>query len=421
MILFSWTYPSKLWAQSTPFQKEVERSLESVKLDVNKDSFEAFIWKASPTVQALLTEVGITHADLVLSIQAENPSLGGELRTGDALTQRPFEVNVAQDISSLLFLGSRRKPFHTTVRAKTLEIASKLFVFIQEAKAVHLEATTQDAIVSLLQQQIEQTQIATNLTQKQREAGNISVLDEKRQEDLLDEEHMMLSRALQERQSAWNILKVHLGVEDLPQNIFTHQREPRLPSNLTKEELISMAKNKRLDLSALSLEKKGQSQLANSASLRWIPRIELDFHAQREPEGILTYGPGLQVEIPMFNRNQSLATKAKLRKKQIEFQEQELQNNLLNEVDVLWANLAQQQEMLSRLELRIIPRKQIMLEETLRFYNFMLKGVYDLLELRKDLLHSQVERLRLKKDVSLTTLKLEQAAGVRFATQGDPQ
>lgn len=418
IILLSWIYPSKLWAQSTSIQKEVERTLASVNLALNGDSFEAFVWKKSPKVQALLAEVGITHADLVLSIQAENPSLGGELRTGDTLTQRPFEVNMAQDISSLLFLSSKRKPFHTAVKAKTLEIASKLFVFIQEAKALHIQAKTQNAIVSLLESQIEQTQVATNLIQKQREAGNISVLDEKRQEDLLDEEKMMLSRSLQEQSSAWNALKIHIGIEQLPSDISTHSYEIHLPSNPRKAELISLAKSKRLDLSALSLEKKSQSQIASSASLRWIPRIEFDFHAQREPEGVLTYGPGVQVELPIFNRNQSLATKARLREKQIEFEERELQNNLLSEIDVLLANLEQQQGMLSRLESRIIPRKQAMLEETLRFYNFMLKGVYDLLQLRKDLLNSQVERLRLKQDIFLTILKLEQCIGIRFSTQG---
>jgi cobalt-zinc-cadmium efflux system outer membrane protein len=68
----------------------------------------------------------------------------------------------------------------------------------------------------------------------------------------------------------------------------------------------SQLESRRLDLQALRMAYLSQEQTVHAAVLGQFPRISLQFTHQRDTGDIQSYGPGLTIDLPLFDRNQGV-------------------------------------------------------------------------------------------------------------------
>ena len=190
------------------------------------------------------------------------------------------------------------------------------------------------------------------------------------------------------------------------------------------ETLLAQADQARLDLAAARLQ---VDILADGQRLargwRWLGGIELEYEWEREPDGGRMRGPGLSLELPIFQQGQArvLRADARLERGRAELAERELAVEL--GVREAHARVEALREIVSTYAAGIVPDRAEAVERQLERYNFMLIGAFELLEAKQAEYRAYDGWIHAVRDYWLARTDLAHAAGVRLpgATPNDGQ
>ncbi|MBT8331090.1 MAG: TolC family protein, partial [Deltaproteobacteria bacterium] len=146
------------------------------------------------------------------------------------------------------------------------------------------------------------------------------------------------------------------------------------------EQLESMAIENRLDLAA---ERKAVEALAQVLGItidwRWMGQIEVGVSTERETDQTWVTGPSLAIELPIFNQRQAdiARLEAQLRRSQKRLTAQAIE--IRSEVRSLRNRLIMQRNIVNHYRRTVLPLREQIVDLTLKNYNYMLTGAFDLL------------------------------------------
>ncbi len=367
----------------------------------------------NPSIKAAMSGLGISQADMIQAGLLHNPKLSGFIRKSneaDSKTNTEFEVK--QDIMDLLFWPLRKRLADTQFKQAQYELAKNIVGFIEKVRIGFYTWQASSHVLSMRQEHFKAEETALELADRQKQAGNINDLDMEQQKGIYYQAKIDLQRSKFEANVAVQQLRNLLGLTNSELEWLSQESLPDLPSEeLSLNELEEKAISNRIDLAMKRQEIKAFEQSLTMARLGVIPSVEGGFNWEKESSGEKLKGPAFETQVPVFDRKQADRLRAQSQieagKKQLEA----LEAQVRLEVRLAYNQLTSDKAMVETYT-KAIPVRQEILKQTLSHYNYMLKGVYDLLRAKQEEINTERDYIMALRDYWIARTELEHATGV---------
>ncbi len=365
----------------------------------------------NPRLQALYEQLGMDYGDLIQAGLAPNPTLGFSLRSSAVGIGR--ELNIVQDLLSLLTLAPRKRLAATQFDQTKLTTAQQVLALATDLKKAYFSAQAERAAFALTNEVTQAAAVAAELAERQNQAGNIgtrelalrqefharAVLDSSRQELALAQSREQLGRlmGLQRDQREWTLAPVALeAIDVIPELIALENR----------------ALNDRYDIAA---SKKRIARLADALGVanrfRYLSVLGLGLSYARETDGERLRGPSVEIGLPLWDRGQGNRLRMQAELREGERNLEALALDVIGEVRDAHARVDNAAQSIQHFRKTLLPLHERIVAETLKFYNGMLLGAYDLLLARQNQLNAQRDYFATLKSYWLGKADLEHAIG----------
>ncbi len=374
-------------------------------------------------IQAVFQDIGISRADVWQATLFRNPTFEGFVRfpnhdtvgEGDETrsAQNNVELSVSQDFIDVLLMPFKRRIATAEYKAVKLRVADVILSFILEVKRTYYAAQAAEQTRELQKTVLEAAEAAVELGERQLKAGNIKELDfsiehaayeetkleyEKiRAEELLAREPLNQLMGLAGSDAA--VWKINSSLPDLPET------DPKL------EDLETLALSQRLDLAAIREQTKALKRRLSATRFGIIPEAEVGINTEKEVDGGRVTGPTWNVEVPVWDQQLAQGSKVKAQWRQSRFREASYEVKVRSEVRQAMINLEKARTAAEAYRDKIIPDREKIVALYLKDYNYMLSGVYQLLNAKQAEIHARLEYIESIKDYWTSLAALERAVG----------
>lgn len=365
-------------------------------------------------LQAAYASLGVAQADLVEAGLLENPVFSATVYSGRAGTS--IEASIVQDFVGLFSLSARKKVGEAAAQRTTLEVSNQVVDLARQVQAQYYTVVGDAQALELARQVVVATEAAAELAERQRAAGNLSRRDQSIQQAFYAQTLLELAQAEAQLVSDRERLNRSMGVwgQDTTWRIPT--RLPAVPDSLPAlEQMEAQAVSQRLDLAAVKKDADAAAQVLNlTRQLRYLSPLGIGVAYKREPNGDKFVGPVVELGLPIFNQNQAGVARAEAESKRSQERVAALAVEIRSEAREASARLAASHAMVRHYQSVMLPLQQSIVDETLRFYNGMLVGVYDLLLARQAQVQTARQYVSANKEFWLAWTDLERAVGGRL-------
>jgi cobalt-zinc-cadmium efflux system outer membrane protein len=364
---------------------------------------------ASPRLQKHYAELGVAQADVYAATRIANPSVSiVDMRYG---SESKRVSGVSQRITELLFLRASTR----VAKSALLQTQQRIAAAVLEQEA-EVRKAYYDYVAASLGDQMRARQAAVAAAAAQyakdlRAAGNLSELALGAAEIAAGEARVA---ALQVQVPATRaaLLKL-LGVAGEAQFV---ERLP-LPAApaIDVAALQTHALQQRLDLAAAREElSSAAAQLRLTRRWRWIGDVELKAEREREPDGATLSGPGIGLEVPIFNQGGDRKLRATARVSALQAEIAALELDVRHDVAAQAALVSAAAAVVDEYRQRLMPAQARAVTLKQQEQTFMLSGTFELLEVRQHQLAGWQAYLQAVADYWKTSSELARVAGGRL-------
>ncbi len=254
---------------------------------------------------------------------------------------------------------------------------------------------------------------ALDLSQKQFEAGNITDLSLLQIQSEYNASRLGLAKAEMELRQHREELNRLLGAWG-PQTDWRIAGElPDVPENdFSLRRLETLAVTQRADLQASHRE---LTSLASALGLtkvyRWVPVLDFGFAGEKDVDGALNMGPSFRLEIPVFNQGQSRISRGEAELRQASAKFEALAVDIRSRVRELRDKLLSLRDQAEFFRRNVLPIREQIVARSLRQYNAMQLGPYDLFRAKADQFAAEKEATATQRDYWITRAQLERTVG----------
>ena len=275
----------------------------------------------NPILRAARDQRGLATAQLLGTGILPNPQLAYGLAspTGSHAggLVNSYNLGLSWDFSSLISRPDRLEAAQMHAKSIDLEIAWQEWQVAEAARLHTYRLCNAKKYLSVTQQ-------STSELKKLRDQIKLGVklkikttLDLATAENHLQEAENLLLQAKAKVEQESQALNRSLGwpadkVIRLEKNII-----PQIEPSLTAQALRREAATRRLDLVALKLAYKSQEARVRAAIRSQFPQISLGLTKGKDTDGLNTIGFGVDLELPIFDRNQGAIAKERASRKQL--------------------------------------------------------------------------------------------------------
>jgi cobalt-zinc-cadmium efflux system outer membrane protein len=406
------------WNQQTEADLEVEKAIEELLKDelTPKSSVQIALLNNS-RLQAIYEELGISQADVVEAGLLENPVILGQARFPNRSDESAnYEFGITQNILNILMQPVRKRLSTIRFEQVKLHVADEVIQLVAKAHRAYYQALGAKQVRNLRNEITLAAGNALELAQRLHTAGNISDLQLATENAHFEQSRLELARSDTDLLNAREQLTRHMGLWGDQTDWRLPEQLPNLPSaEFPLENLESMAIENRLDLSA---ERKAVEALAQALGItidwRWIGQIEVGVSTERETDRTWVTGPSLAIELPIFNQRQAdiARLEAQLRRSQKRLTAQAIE--IRSEVRSLRNRLIMQRNLVDHYRRTILPLREQIVDLTLKNYNYMLTGAFDLLMAKQLEFESYQKYLEAIKDYWIIRADIQRSLGGRL-------
>lgn len=266
-------------------------------------------------LQATYEELGIAQADLVEAGLLQNPVFFGQIRF-PARPEIPWEADVVQNFLDVFVLPLRKRVAEAEFERAKFHVASAVLEHTAQVRSAFYSVQGAEQLREMRATAAEATEASAELANRQFQASNISELDRSNEQALHEQAMIELSLSEAEVLAQRERLNGLMGLWGAEADRWrVASRLPGLPEpELSPDDLESLALSKRLDLARARKEIEVVAQSLGLAQFTratgGIVRMDVGGHYEREPEGIATWGPSLEITLPIFNQGQPALARA---------------------------------------------------------------------------------------------------------------
>jgi outer membrane protein, heavy metal efflux system len=359
-------------------------------------------------VALALSGVGVGRASLLDALRLPNPHAELEARFHDG--DVGIELGAAIDIVPFLLLPARESAATDLLEATSLEAASTLIGVAEAAKVAFYEYQAASQILELWRTASYASAQSSELAERMRAAGNAPELDALNERALHEETRLAVARAEVAATAARERVNAALGLFGEEGAAWTASDRLGAPRavDLSRVERDAIARS--LDLAALGKRHDAASTEVDTAWARgFLPSIEVGASAEKEAEG-WAVGPQVGLGVPLFHQGQADVAAAEARMTWARSARAVTARRIRAVARTLGTRLENARESADFYRDTLLPLRERITSETLRKYNAMDAGPFQLLQAKRDqieaarayvevlrdywIVHTQVETLR---------------------------
>jgi cobalt-zinc-cadmium efflux system outer membrane protein len=363
----------------------------------------------NPRLQATLADLGIARADLIQASVIRNPLFEAEIRfPSDPF--RPFELRLAQTLVDLIQLPRRRALGRAAFDAAKLRVTSEVVRFAADVRGQHSDLLAASQHVALSRLNLEAAKTAAELAQRQHDAQNITDLDLENQQAEYEKAKLDVAHDEQTLLVAREALVRAMGLRDASIDWQLPQAFPPLPlAEHDQQQLEQLAAARRLDIEIARREVDIARQQIPMARLAALGDITVDGHLQRDASGTKTFGPGIEIPIPIFNSGAPARSRAEAGYLRASHMLNALLAESSSQLRAARATVAEARARVEYYRDVIVPRRQRIVELTKLEHNAMLVGVFQLLQAKQNEAQARRDFIDAQRDYASARNSLDRA------------
>ena len=411
------------WSQGTAEDEEVRNTLESMLAEeLSVDAATQIAILNNRSLQATYEELGIAQADLVQAGLLRNPVFFGSARRSNRSSSvTNTELGVVQDFLDILLLPARKKLAAAEFEEAKLLVSDSVLNFAAETKVAYFMLQGSMQVSDVLRTITEAAQAAYEFAQRQHDAGNISDLDLAAQQGLYEQTKVDLANAELVVLAGRERLTRLMGLWGNDTGWRIRGRLPDLPGDEERlDHVESLAISQRLDLAAERWEiEKIAKALSITLHWRWVPLIDVGVETERSTDGERVTGPTLAIQLPIFDQGQARIARLEAILRQSQQRMTGMAIEIRSEVREIRSRLLFARDLAEHYRKVMVPLRERLVAESQRFYNFMLIGVYQLLQAKQDEIDAYRGYIEAVRDYWVARSDLERAVGGSLAPAAD--
>jgi outer membrane protein TolC len=339
----------------------------------------------NPDIRRQYASLGIARADLMDAARISNPTLSLEWLNPNTGGRDQTSQGISTSFTDLLLLPARRRLSAAEFRRIELAVGSKLVALAHEVETAWYTHVGAQQVATMRDAVAQAAQNEAALAQRFHEAGNTSRLQ-------LDLQQAAAARAgiesLRARSDAV-VSRVRLAdLLGLPAKADWHtvDRLSTPPDKAqSRDELISRALSRRLDLAALREEVTVlEDALGVTGRWRLLGSVEAGYRQEREVDGSKLRGPTLNLELPLFNQGQGAVARAEAELLDARTRAEALALAVENQVTSAVERLALVRDASARYRDQLLPSTASAVARQQEQVNFMLVSVFELLRTKRE-------------------------------------
>ena len=406
------------WNQHAEADPVVERVIEGLlKKELTPEASAQIALLNNPNLQVIYEELGITQANVVEAGLLENPVIFGQARfpnKSEASTN--YEFGITQNFFNILMQPARKRLSAIRFEQVKLNVADEVIQLVAKVHRSYYQTLDAKQIRNLGNEITLAARNSLELAQLLHSAGNISDLQLATENVQFEQSRLELARSETALLDARERLTRLMGLCGEQTDWRLPEQLPDLPADeFPLEQLEPMAIENRLDLAA---EKKAVEALAQALGItidwRWVGQIEVGVSTERETDRTWVTGPSLAIELPIFNQRQAdiARLEAQLRRSQKRLTAQAIE--IRSEVRSLRNRLIMQRNIVDHYRRTVLPLREQIVDLTLKNYNYMLTGAFDLLMAKQQEFEAYQKYLEAIRDYWIIRADMRRSLGGRL-------
>jgi outer membrane protein TolC len=369
----------------------------------------------NPGLQARLGKLGVAEADLVQAGRLRNPTFSlGRLAGGGALE---IDRSIMFDLLGLLTLPARTQVAQGRFEQAQLQAAADAVDVATEARAAYFDAVAAQQLEAYARQVTEASEAANDLAQRMVQAGNLSRLDQMREEAFHADTTARLARWQQQALAARERLVRALGLAD-PTLLQLPARLPDLPGEPADgRDAEQAAMDKRLDVLMARRDAEATArELGLVQATSFVNVLDVGWQ-DKSQRGVPTEsGVAVQVELPLFEFGSADRARAQARYLQAVNRTADVAVRARSEVREAYGDYRGAYDLARHYRDDIVPLRKRIADENLLRYNGMLIDVFELLADAREQVASVTATVQATRDFWIAQTRLQ--AALAGATPG---
>jgi outer membrane protein TolC len=381
-----------VWIKSAAEAESVQKSVDEIlNSPLSEENAVRIALLNNRNLQQTYEEIGISQSELVQAGLMSNPILGYSVgRQGGVNTST---VGIEFAFLDLLWIPLRRELGGLALEETRLRVGDIVHKTVRDTKIAYIDAQTTQIKVALAEEWLKSAEVSAQLAARQNTAGNLSKRDFVKIWDEYAHIRIEVTALRQEASSARERLNRILGLYALQ----TQYRLARIDSALVAmkepvENLEAQAVSSRLDIAAA---KKRVEYAAKEAGYTENTRLldSITLSAEREKSSLdpTKKSYGIAIPIPIFDMGQGRLGTAQARYNQSVHRLYEMAVSIRSEVRESYANAKYAYDIAYDYRESVLTNNQTILQESGKYYNGMLDGVYELLQDQRHLAEARIE------------------------------
>jgi outer membrane protein, heavy metal efflux system len=368
----------------------------------------------NPALQARYESLGMAQADLVQAGLLSNPVFSASYTSSSGgPSKRTYAIT--QDFLSLFTLAPRKQVAGMNFDRNKLEVANAVLDLAAQVKVAHYTVEGDEQALELFRQTVSAAEAAAEFAQRQYQAGTLSKREQRLQQAFYAQTLLDVQRTEMRLAADREALNRLLGLWGVNAQWQVPKRMPEVPEQAPGfERLESLAISQRYDVAALIKEREAVGgALGFTRNYRFLTALGIGYGYEKD-SGEIFKGPTLDLSLPLFDRSQASIARLESQLRQTERRLEALAVDVRADVREAHARLVAAHASVQHYQKVVLPTQQDIVEETLKFYNGMLMGVYDLVRAKQDQVAAGRDYIAAIKEYWLTTTGLERAVGGRL-------
>ena len=330
-------------------------------------------------LRASLAQLGIAEADLVQAGRMANPSIGFSRMSGGGETE--IERSVMFDLVGLLTIPLRRDIESRRFEGARLVAASDAVRLAADTRKAWFNAVAAAQSAQYAEQVREAAQASAELAARMAKVGNLSALDQAREQAFSAEATAQLARARHKATAAREQLTRLMGLWGADTAFRLPERLPDLPGAPDEAaDIESLAMQQRLDVQLAKLNAAATARaLGLSKAAGFVNVLDAGYVNSSKSGSPRENGYEIELALPLFDWGGARVAKAEAIYMQSVHRTADTAINARSQVREAYSAYRTSYDLARHYRDEIVPLRKKISEETLLRYNGMLMSVFELL------------------------------------------
>ncbi|MGE0193685.1 MAG: TolC family protein [Planctomycetota bacterium] len=389
--------------------------------ELDEPAAVALALERNPRIRQALARAGVAQAELVEALTPENPRIGVAARWPLEGAGFGVDLDVLQDVISLLFRPRRGAAARARFDAERQDVVAEIVdgaLEVSEAWYTLVTARQLHAMRALVEESAGASEAVAG---RMADAGTLSRLGLARESAT----HAQAAAETLEAEGDVVAAREHLLAAiaaDPDQDVRVPDVLPAVPATeLPLERLLETALCARADLRAARAGRMALAhELGLARQLGSLGTLEGGAVGEREVEGAWSAGPAWEVEIPLFDQGQARRERAASAWRESTWAVRSLEAEVRRDVRTHRLRLDVLRKQVELHARRLIPARERVVALSQQEYDFMLLGVDKLLEAKREEYEAYARYVTTIRDYWIERVHLERAVGVRLQVSAPP-